>query len=696
MNWPNFLAPGWAAMGLIAIPIILLYILRQKRPDLPISSTLLWSKTLADMRASTPFQKLRRNLLLFLQLLILAALVFTLMRPVVQAQAGQSKAGVIVLDATASMQTLDGSGEAAGTIEGGGQPDGGDGGGGGGGGGGTRLDRAKAEAHKLVDAMRPGDRFMLIADGGGMAQVRSGFSSSKSELHSLIDTVRPSDTASDLSESLLLAVTSLRAIGAHGPEGATAGAGGGGGGGAGAVRGGVRSENIAAGKVYLFSDGAGVKVPEALGGSQGISELLQFVKVGFSDHSVGVSRLSITHIPKEPNTYQVFVGLKNAWNQERRVGVALAHGNRDNFLPGQAKFAVLPPNGQGSVVFEKVVADPGRLYIRVDENNDDFPLDNTAYGILTADRKLRVVLVTRQNQLLEDLVRTAVRVGAIEGQILAPEAYDPHVPGDLFLLDGFVPPAGRLPRADTLLIRPNVTSAGDVAGFAVKYVVENPAILTWKREDPLMQYVELSEVRISSALLMERDNAAISLVSSVDGPLIAYKDFGSVRRYFLSFSPLVESNWWRVPSLLVFMQNIMEQTRQRHFIGMPQLFASGNPARLWNVGNEEGSGKVTIALPDGNSGQVAALDGAAEFGETDRLGFYAVEGAAGQRSLFAVNLLSPVESDVRPQSLQTPGGSNVEESTSVATVNKEIWRWLAAAALAILLLEWWAYHRRIA
>src|SRR6185312_16156688 len=108
MSWPNFLTPAWGFLGLLAIPLVALYILRQKRPDLVISSTLLWSKTLADMRASTPFQRLRRNLLLLLQLLILAALVLTLMRPVVQAEASKSTAGVIVIDATASMQTHDG------------------------------------------------------------------------------------------------------------------------------------------------------------------------------------------------------------------------------------------------------------------------------------------------------------------------------------------------------------------------------------------------------------------------------------------------------------------------------------------------------------------------------------------------------------------------------------------------------------
>ncbi len=212
MTWPNFLAPWWGWMSLLALPLIALYLLRQKRPDLSVSSTLLWSKALADMRASTPFQKLRRNLLLLLQLLILAALVIALMRPVIQASAGESKAGVIVIDATASMQTTDNGGP-------------------------SRLDRAKDEAKKLVDAMRPGDRYMLVVDGGGLNHGGIGFSTSKSELKGEIDKIRASDTSSDLFESLLLAATSLRGIGSEtGKTAASGGSGSGGGGGGGASR----------------------------------------------------------------------------------------------------------------------------------------------------------------------------------------------------------------------------------------------------------------------------------------------------------------------------------------------------------------------------------------------------------------------------------------------------------------------------
>jgi hypothetical protein len=653
MSWLSFLSPPWALMALIAIPILLLYILRQRRPDLPVSSTLLWSKTLADMRASTPFQKLRRHLLLFLQLLILAALVFTLMRPVVQAQASQSQAGVIVLDATASMQTHD-----AASSE-------------------SRLDRAKIEAKTLVDRMRPGDRFMLIADGGGITQVRSGFSSSKSELKSLIDSVKPSDTPSDLSESLLLAATSLRAIGSTDDK--------------------ASKDALAAGQVWLFSDGAGIRLPDTLGDK---NNLLQFIQIGSSDHSVGITRLSITPIPKTPGAYEVFVGLKNAWPVEKKVGVTLALGSKDNFLPNQAKFVTLPPGSTGGIAFENVTASPGRLFARVDDTDDDFPLDNTTYGIIEPPRKVRVVLVTKGNDFFEQFLQTAVNIGLADGQVLAPEFFNPAAPADLFILDGFLPPPDRFPRVDTLLVRPRVTGTGtgpvDAAGFPISHEIQNPTILRWKREDPLMQAIQLGDLRIYNSLLMDRDPAAVELISAPEGPLAAYKDFAAQRRYFLAFSPLQESNWWRLSSLLMFMQNLIDQTRERHFIGMPQLVAAGNTAKLYGTGDH-----AQVTLPNGDTLDVPAKDGIAEFAQTDHLGFYEVGWPAASpqngatSTLFAVNLINPTESDIRPQPLQA-AANTVRTSTSVARVNREIWRWLAAVALVILLLEWWAYHRRVA
>lgn len=631
---PSFLSPWWGLLGLLAIPIVLLYVLRQRRPDTPVSSTLLWSKALADMRASTPWQRLRRNLLLLLQLLILAACVFMAMRPVIQSQATQSTVGVIVIDATASMQATDH-------------------------GGASRFDRAREEVRKLVGTLRPGDRLNIIADGGGVAQSSSGFSKSKSELLSFVNGLKPGDGASDLSESLLLAARSLRAVGQS-----TAST--------------HQTEALAAGKVYLISDGAGIALPAIF------REIpLQFIRIGDSADNIGIVRLAVASVPKTPNTYQVFVGLRNASEKERTVSVGLAIGQPESFATAQK--AVLPPKGQGGVTFEKVAAPPGKFWVQLDGRDDDLKVDNTGYGLFQVPRKVSVILVTPGNRVLENYLRTAARVGELEGRILDLKAYKATDKADLVIFDGVVPKD--LPQADMLFIRPPKS----VAGFKLVGAVKAPGILS-RRQGPLTEAVSFEGVRITEAAQLERDPETVEVVLSTTSPLLAYRDAGASRRYVLTFSPTADSNWWQFPSLLIWLSNVVDQTRTRHFIGAPQIIAAGTPAHLFDV-----TADSTVTLPDGSQRPLAKYikDSAAEFPETDQVGFYTVR--SGEKTVtFAVNLLSPAESDITPRSLKTAAGGNVEESRSVARVNREIWQWLAVGALVILLLEWIVYHRRIA
>ncbi|MBL8165950.1 MAG: BatA domain-containing protein, partial [Anaerolineae bacterium] len=77
----SFLTPLALLGALLAIPIILLYMLRLRRREVVVSSTFLWQQIVRDNEANTPWQRLRRNLLLLLQLIILALLVLALARP---------------------------------------------------------------------------------------------------------------------------------------------------------------------------------------------------------------------------------------------------------------------------------------------------------------------------------------------------------------------------------------------------------------------------------------------------------------------------------------------------------------------------------------------------------------------------------------------------------------------------------------
>src|SRR5947207_6897484 len=103
----SFLTPIAFAFA-AAIPVVIVfYLLKRKRVVKLISSTLLWQRFLAETQANAPFQKLRHNWLLFLQILLLALVIFALSRPFFAGEARNGGLRVFILDASASMQSTD-------------------------------------------------------------------------------------------------------------------------------------------------------------------------------------------------------------------------------------------------------------------------------------------------------------------------------------------------------------------------------------------------------------------------------------------------------------------------------------------------------------------------------------------------------------------------------------------------------------
>ena len=65
----HFAQPLLGLLALLAVPIILLmYLLKQKYKEKQVPSLYLWEKVLTQTKAQEPWQKLRKNLLMFLQI----------------------------------------------------------------------------------------------------------------------------------------------------------------------------------------------------------------------------------------------------------------------------------------------------------------------------------------------------------------------------------------------------------------------------------------------------------------------------------------------------------------------------------------------------------------------------------------------------------------------------------------------------
>jgi len=160
--------------------VVLLYFLKLKRKEQVVSSTLLWRRALEDLRVNAPFQRLRTNLLLLLQLLALAAAGAALARPFLQGlTAGRREGLVLLVDCSASMSTRDCGGR-------------------------TRLEAAREAAVRELD--RSPARFRAAAVAfGARPRIVCGFTSSRTELREAIERIAPTGGGTDLSAALAVA-----------------------------------------------------------------------------------------------------------------------------------------------------------------------------------------------------------------------------------------------------------------------------------------------------------------------------------------------------------------------------------------------------------------------------------------------------------------------------------------------------------
>ena len=244
----NFLAPAAFAFAAALPVVVLFYLLKRKRVIKLVSSTVLWQRFLSETQASAPFQKLRKNWLLFLQLLMLMFAVLALSRPYFAAKMKPAQLRVVILDASASMQALDES------------P--------------SRFEKARAEALKWVDTLANGDQ-MVILQAGAYTEVKQSATSEKAALRRALLGCACSDGPTRLVPALRMA-DSL-----------------------------VRDQKGA--EIHLFSDGA---IPE-LNEFENRALPLVYHKVGKAANNVGITALDARSNPENPRQRAVYASLSN-------------------------------------------------------------------------------------------------------------------------------------------------------------------------------------------------------------------------------------------------------------------------------------------------------------------------------------------------------------------------------------------------
>ena len=363
-----FLTPIALLGALLAIPIVLLYMLRLRRREVVVSSTFLWQQIVRDSEANTPWQRLRRNLLLLLQLIILALLVLALARPFMTVPAVSTGQIELLLDASASMKASD-------------YPN-----------GETCFAEAQRQALSIVDTLGQDDT-MTIIKVSNVAEVIAPATRDTAVLRAAINNAQASEAEADWVGALTLA--SADAI------------------------------NVSDFNMVVISDGG-------LGDARGLPGVpgkVQYIPVGQSSDNLAITALSTRALPGQ--TPELFAQITNYGQQDTsvifdlRVDGTLFSAERYTVKAGSSLpivSAKLPKN------FNHLQAG---LTTPSDSTVPDYLAeDNTAWAVSSGSGNRRALLMSESNLFLEQVLRSVPSIEAFKGDIkrqLPTDKYDLYI-----------------------------------------------------------------------------------------------------------------------------------------------------------------------------------------------------------------------------------------------------------------------------
>ncbi|MGZ4971705.1 MAG: hypothetical protein ACXWDN_03015, partial [Limisphaerales bacterium] len=185
---------------------------------------------------------------------------------------------------------------------------------------------------------------------------------------------------------------------------------------------------------------------------------------------------------------------------------------------------------------------------------------------------------------------------------------------------------------------------------------------------------------------------AVSLVDAPQTPLILAGELQHQKIVWIGFDTL-QSLWPLRFSFPMFFQNAVEWLNPASTKSSQLMVHAGEPFRF---GMSQSAETAEITLPDGSKRDLNTAN-AREilFGETTRQGIYHLRTGTNDAT-FCVNVLDATESNNEPREQLEFGKFSKVSATETKRANIEFWRWLVGVGLAVLLFEWWFYHRRSA
>jgi len=499
----------------------------------------------------------------------------------------------------------------------------------------TRFALARERARAKLNTMGNGDRVILIA-AGPMARVVASGAGDPTALLAALDQLRPGGTGTDMDGALTLAEAAF--------------------------------DQQHARQVLVLSDGA---LPPAA--ARTVAAPLEWQQVGDEQPNRAIvafaARLTGANV-------QVYARAANFGATPIQTSLQL-YG--DNQALGTRNVAIAA-GGETELTWT-LPARYNQLRAALD-GRDALPQDDDGFLSLAPIRPIKALLVSAKPDALR---RALAAIPGVSVTVIDPTSYPPAPAraADLTLFDSYLPQAW--PDGATLALNPPSDSALITVGSRNAPQASSELM----RSGALLEGLGLEGVRFGTLRQVQPPTWAVTQLALGDTPLILRGRNGAHEIAIWTFD-LAASN---LPTRLAFPLLVARTVRDLTPPALPASIMAG--ARL-ALRPDPRASAIDLSGPEGMQ-TTLVVSSSTTIDALTLPGFYRVAERAGDETIFrgqvAVNAGAAIESDLRARPAPPIVGVDQGADATPQREVRDIWPWLALAALAVLMLEWGYIHR---
>ena len=629
----NFAAPLAFALGALAIPITVLYILKVKRRRVQVPYLRLWEQLLVETKARSLFKRLKRLYSLLLQLLILIAMMMALTQPAIDLSSVKKESIVLLLDTSASMQALEGD-EDSETKE-------------------TRFEQMVERASDFIEGRSFEDEMMLVAVSDRV-DVLCSFNRNTILLRDALEKIEPTNGNLDVAKAYAFAreVTADR-------------------------------ENPV---VLFLSDGAAGEVRRVIGED----ENADIVPIGTATENVGIVRFSARKNTSLGTDFLLGV-IKNFGEEEAEFRYEI----QINQATTKVEDKKLAPGEEFTIESQYVLNEGATIQLTV-ENDDALQIDNKAWAVVRATRLRKVVLVAANEvvaqpfmialRAMDEVISADTFAVTVENYAgLSAEEKRADVTICVDAIPAELPDDGNLILMNSPL--PDFLPARIVGRDA------EPEVWDWDREHLLNRYLNYRDLPIPPAHVVKlQAGAATSLVTSYEGPLISAFELTDRMAVYVAFDMTAKLFPFRLAFPMLLRNSIAWFEVEEDLVLEPDYAVGDTIQPLRPIGEQQISATF---FRDGQpvTRRFATREGTFYFDETEEPGGYLFR-ISGANYPVSVNLFDASESSIAPDEPEAEADKDLVEDGR-HLLNRDLWAIFALVGLLLWALEWAFYHRRI-